>query len=171
VDLTQPASGFLLYSTFLGGSNGDVGYGVAADSAGHLYVSGYTMSSNFPVFNAIQPNWGGGVDMFITRLNPAVAGSAGLDYSTYVGLDNTIVGTNLLVGPDGSLYVGGYTEGYLPLLPAYTPLQSIYGGGFTDDFLLVLAPAASGLSGVTQESDTRPVSLDDRRGLRPLIRQ
>jgi hypothetical protein len=158
VDLSKPASGFLLYSTFLGGDNGDVGYGVAADSAGYLYVTGYTMSSDFPIANAIQPTWGGGVNLFIARINPAIAGLEALSYSTYIGLDNTMVGCCVAVGPDGSLWVGGYTEGYLPLLPAYTPLQPVYGGGSSDDFLLVLSPAASGLSGVTtvQSESKRP---------------
>jgi hypothetical protein len=165
VDLTQPASGFLLYSTFLGGSGGDVGYGVTADSAGHLYVTGYTMSGDFPVTNAPQPNWGGGVDMFVARVNPAIAGLEALDYSTYFGLDNTMVGCCLAVGPDGSLFVGGYTEGYLPLLPTYTPLQGNYGGGFSDDFLMVLSPAASGLTGVTTiQSETRAAHERPRGG-------
>ena len=150
VDLSKPASGFLLYSTFLGGSDGDVGYGVAADNADHLYVTGYSMSSNFPTTgNSPQPNWGQGIDTFIARINPAIAGLEALDYSTYIGLDNIQVGCCLAVGSDGSLFVGGYTEGYLPLLPTYTPLQSNYGGGYSDDFLLVMSPAASGLSGVT----------------------
>jgi hypothetical protein len=157
VDLSKPASGFLLYSTFLGGADGDVGYGVAADNAGYLYVTGYTMSSDFPIANAVQPNWGGGVNTFIARINPAIAGLQALSYSTYVGLDNTMVGCCVAVGPDGSLFVGGYTEGYLPLLPTFTPLQPVYGGGSSDDFLLVLSPAASGLSGVTtvQSESTR----------------
>jgi hypothetical protein len=150
VDLTKPSNQFLVYSTFLGGQNGDVGYGVTSDSAGYLYVTGYTMSPDFPVAgSAPQPNWGGGVDMFIARINPAIAGLQALDYSTYIGLDNTIVGCCLAVGPDGSLYVGGYTEGYLPLLPTYTPLQLNYGGGSSDDFLLVLSPPAGDVTGVT----------------------
>jgi hypothetical protein len=150
VDTSKPAGEFLLYSTFLGGSGGDVGYGVTSDSVGHLYVTGYTMSSDFPVTgNVPQPNWGGGVNLFISRINPAIAGLQALDYSTYIGLDNTIVGCCLAVGPDGSLYVGGYTEAYLPLLPAYTPLQSIYGGGSSDDFLLVLSSPGGNVTGVT----------------------
>jgi hypothetical protein len=149
VDPTQPGDDFLLYSTFLGGSDGEVGYGVTADNAGYLYVTGYTMSSDFPVTaNAPQPNWGGGINMFIARINPAIAGLPALDYSTYIGLDNTMTGCCLAVGPDGSLFVGGYTEAYLPLLPGYTPLQANYGGGYDDDFLLVLSPPASGLTGV-----------------------
>lgn len=144
VDLTQPASNFVLYSTFLGGSDGEVGYGVTADSAGYLYVTGYTMSADFPItLNAPQPNWGGGVDLFVTRFNPAMAGLPALDYSTYIGLDNTMVGCCLAIAADGSLWVGGYTEGYLPLLNTYTPIQSNYGGGYADDFLLVLSPPAN----------------------------
>ena len=150
VDLTKPSNEFLLYSTFLGGSGGDVGYGVTSDSAGHLYVTGYTMSPDFPIGgNPPQPNWGGGVSLFIARINPGIAGLEALDYSTYIGLDNTMVGCCLAVGPDGSLWTGGYTSLYLPLLSGYTPLQSIYGGGFSDDFLLVLSPPASGITGVT----------------------
>lgn len=164
VDLSKPARDFLLYSTFLGGTNGDVGYGVAADNAGHLYVTGYTMSSDFPVSgNAPQPNWGGGIDMFVARIDPAIAGPEALDYSTYIGLDNIMVGCCLAVGTDGSLFVGGYTEGYLPLLNTYTPLQSNYGGGYSDDFLLVLSPAASGLSGVTTiQSESTPLPRRER---------
>ncbi len=149
VDLTKPPSGFLLYSTFLGGTGGDVGYAVAADSGGNLYATGYTMSPNFPIGNPIQANWGGGVNMFITSINPALAGLPSLNYSTYIGLDNTIVGASLAIGADGSLFVGGYTEGYLPLLGTYTPLQGNYGGGFTDDFLMVISPLSKGLTGVT----------------------
>jgi hypothetical protein len=150
VDLTKPASGFLLYSTFLGGENGDVGYGVTSDSAGYLYVTGYSMSPDFPIAgNPPQANWGGGVNLFIARINPAIAGLEALDYSTYIGLDNTIVGCCLAVGPDGSLWVGGYTYQYLPLLPNGTPLQLNYGGGSSDDFLLVLSPPGHGITGVT----------------------
>jgi hypothetical protein len=150
VDLTKPSNEFLLYSTFLGGSGGDVGYGVTSDNLGHLYVTGYTMSPNFPIGgNPPQPNWGGGVNLFITRINPGIAGLQAIDYSTYIGLDNTMVGCCVAVGPDGSLWTGGYTVLYLPLLGGYTPLQSIYGGGFSDDFLLVLSPPASGITGVT----------------------
>jgi len=150
VDLTQPPSSFLVYSTFLGGSDGDVGYGVLTDSLGYMYVTGYSLSADFPVTNnAPQPNWGGGIDMFVTRINPGLAGAGGLDYSTYIGVDSTIVGCCLLLGPDGSLFVFGYTENYLPLLPGLPdgpPIQGVYGGGFSDDFLLVFSPG-SGLGG------------------------
>ena len=172
VDLTQPGYNFLVYSTFLGGTDGDVGYGVAADSGGYLYVTGYTLSGDFPVTaNAPQPNWGGGVDMFISRINPAIAGLAGLDYSTYIGLDSTIVGYCLSLGTDGSLYVAGSTEGYLPLIG--NPIQPNYGGGYTDGFLLVLSPApgSTGATGATKPEVLRadPHRTGISKGMPPRV--
>jgi hypothetical protein len=38
----------ILYSTFLGGNNGDGVYGIALDAQGKIHVAGNTNSSNFP---------------------------------------------------------------------------------------------------------------------------
>jgi hypothetical protein len=78
----------LVYSTFLGGSGGDGGSGVALDSSGNVYVTGYTHSANFPTTpGAFQTSYGGGGggDVFVAKLNTALAGSASLIYSTYLG--------------------------------------------------------------------------------------
>ena len=50
----------LLYSTLLGGSLSDVASGIAVDTAGNAYVTGYTTSSDFPTANAIQASYIGG---------------------------------------------------------------------------------------------------------------
>src|SRR5207253_1869369 len=52
--------GNLVYSTYLGGTKGDGGNGIAADLAGNAYVAGTTDSSDFPVANAYQTSFGGG---------------------------------------------------------------------------------------------------------------
>jgi hypothetical protein len=78
----------LVYSTFLGGSGGDGGSGVSLDSAGNVYVTGYTHSANFPTTpGAFQTAYGGGGggDVFVAKLNTALAGPASLIYSTYLG--------------------------------------------------------------------------------------
>jgi Beta-propeller repeat len=62
----------LLYSTYLGGSNDDLGYGIAVDTAGSAYVTGYTGSTNFPTANPVQATNGGGFDAFVAKLTTNV---------------------------------------------------------------------------------------------------
>ena len=144
----------LAYSTFLGGSQGEVAYAVLTDKTGYVYVTGYTLSPDFPLVNPIQGNWGGGIDLFLTRFNPAVPGPGGIDYSTYIGLDATIVGSCLAVDSSNNLYVGGYTEGYLPLVG--TPWQVNYGGGFSDGFYFVVPGGNGPLNNLTRPERSPP---------------
>ena len=50
----------LVYSTYLGGNENDLGLGIAVDSAGNAYVAGRTCSANFPTANPLQAEFGGG---------------------------------------------------------------------------------------------------------------
>jgi hypothetical protein len=60
----------LVYSTYLGGSSSELGFGVAVDSSGNAYVAGETESANFPVTaQAFQTTYGGNLDAFVTKLN------------------------------------------------------------------------------------------------------
>lgn len=130
--------GFVVYSTYLGGSDGEVGYAIAGDKSGNVYVTGYTLSADFPTTaNAIQPAWGQGIEIFFTLLKPGVAGSAGLLHSTYIGGANVNIGYALAVGPDGTTYIAGLTQGLLPIWP--NPSQGSYGGGASDGFLIVIS--------------------------------
>jgi len=139
VSIVNPAAlGFVLYSTYLGGSDGDVGYAIAGDAAGYVYVTGYTLSGDFPTtINAPQQQWGQGIDVFVAKLKRGVAGHAGLQYSTYIGDVNVNVGYALAVASDGTAYVAGSTEGLWPVWP--NPSQGSYGGGSSDGFVLVLS--------------------------------
>jgi hypothetical protein len=100
------AGSALLYSTYLGGSDNDTGFGVAADSSGNAYVTGETASSNFPVANAIQATYGGVRDAFVSKVN--AAGSAFV-FSTYLGGSDLEVGQAITVDSVGLAYVAGQT--------------------------------------------------------------
>lgn len=137
VNPANPALSFLVYSTFLGGSHTEVGYGIGGDSAGNIYVTGYTLSPDFPTANAIQAGWANGIDIFLTKFRPGVAGKGALQYSTYLGLSSIYVPTGMAVGPDGTAYVVGYAGVGLTSSP-----NALQGGGFagsTDGFLLVVS--------------------------------
>ena len=130
----------LLYSTYLGGSGGDGGAGIAVDAAGSAYVSGSTSSTNFPTANPLQAASGGGLtDAFVSKLN--AAGSA-LLYSTYLGGSSRDAGRGIAVDAAGSAYVTGWTTS--TNFPTASPLQSAK-AGFTDAFVSKLNAAGSAL--------------------------
>jgi hypothetical protein len=130
-------SHFLVYSTYLGGSQGEVAYGIAGDSAGNIYVTGYTLSKDFPTTaDADQPQWGGGIDLFLTKLKPGIPGLAGLQSSTYIGGSGVYSPTALTVGRDGTIYVVGAGGSGLP--STADALQG-YGGGSIDGFIIVMS--------------------------------
>src|ERR1700676_32035 len=100
----------LSYSTYLGGSGDDGGSGLAVDSSGNAYVTGFTQSTNFPgtSTSTIQSAYGSGNDdAFVTKIN--AAGSA-LVYSTYLGGSGSDYGYGIAVDSSGNAYVTGFTQ-------------------------------------------------------------
>src|SRR5439155_1551224 len=120
----NPTGSALVYSTYLGGSSGDEGNGIAVDPAGNAYVTGRTDSPNFPTVNPLQPASGGGSDAFVAKLNPT--GSA-LAYSTYLGGSGGDIGFGIAADTAGNAYVTGYTTS--TNFPTAHPLQPAPGGG------------------------------------------
>lgn len=136
----SPDGSQLIYSTYLGSSGEDVGYGIAVDTAGAAYVTGYTTANDFNVQAPLQPSNRGDFDAFIAKLNPA--GSA-LSYSTYLGGTGGDLGSAIVVDGSGNAYVTGYTTS--PDFNTKNPLQSAYRGGF-DLFVAKLNAAGSALT-------------------------
>jgi len=97
----------LNFSTYLGGSLGDQGTGIAVDPEGNAYVTGTTSSTNFPMVNSWPSSVGGGVDVFVTKLN--AAGSAVI-YSTCLGGTGTDLSAGIKVDASGHAYVVGSTD-------------------------------------------------------------
>ncbi|HEV2177808.1 MAG TPA: choice-of-anchor D domain-containing protein [Terriglobia bacterium] len=131
----------LSYSTYLGGSSGDQGYGVAVDASGDAYVAGGTTSTDFPTtLGAFQTSYRGNADAFVTKLNPT--GSA-LVYSTYLGGNMDDNGSGIAVDTNGDAYVTGQTGSTdFPTTPGV--IQPAYGGNL-DAYVTELNPTGSAL--------------------------
>ncbi|MGA7929148.1 MAG: SBBP repeat-containing protein [Candidatus Sulfotelmatobacter sp.] len=103
-----------LYSTYLGGSGKDEGYGIAFDSSNNAYVTGQTASSNFPTTSgAFQTALTGTANVFVTSI---AADGSSLIYSTYVGGNGSDSGNAIAVDQtSGAAYVvGGTTSSDFP---------------------------------------------------------
>jgi hypothetical protein len=133
----------LLYSTYLGGSSGEVGQGIAVDGAGRAYMTGSTQSTDFPTTSgAAQTIYAGGFfDAFVTKLD--ATGSV-LLYSTYLGGSGDDVGLGIAVDGAGSAYVTGQT--FSSNFPTTSgAAQTTHAGGIADAFVTKLDASGSAL--------------------------
>ncbi len=131
----------LVYSTYLGGGDDDVGNGIAVDKTGNVYVTGSTASTNYPTISPtilpVQSVHGGVVgttDAFVTKFN--VFGSQ-LIFSTYLGGSMNDVGKRVRVDSRNAIYVTGSTiltnnaipsQNNFPIAPQANTLQSGHSG-------------------------------------------
>ncbi len=143
----NPAGSALVYSTYLGGTDDvDRAWGIAVDSAGNAYVAGDTKSANFPVVNAVQPTYGGGLgDAFVTKLN--TTGTA-LLYSTFLGGNLSDEARGISIDSAGNTYVTGYTSSFdFPTTAGV--VQPMNGGGLEhhdDAFVVKIASGGTSVS-------------------------
>jgi len=128
----------LVYSTYLGGTNYDLGTAIAVDSSGNAYVGGDTQSTNFPTMGAYQATSGGNTDAFVSKLTSAGA----LSFSTYLGgSGNEHVG-GIAVDSSQNVYVAGGT--FSTNFPVKGAIESTNGGG-QDAFAAKLSTTGGGL--------------------------
>lgn len=145
----------LVFSTYYGGSQTDVGTGIALDAFGDAYVTGRTTSSNYPTVNAFQTALSGTSDALVTEFS-----STGfVVYSSFLGgpgTENGVGGSDLndaigsiAIDASSDAFLGGNTASPGPT--ASTPgfpvtsgvLQSGNAGGTSDGFVgkITAAPA------------------------------
>src|SRR5262249_46940031 len=140
----------LAYSTYLGGSSYDFGYGIAVDAAGNAYVTGTACRINFPTPpGALQTTHisDGTGDAFVAKLN--VAGTA-LVYSTYLGGSGYDSGAAIAVDAAGNAFVTGSTSSSnFPTTAG--AFQTKYGGGFLGDALVAKLNAARSAFGYSTD--------------------
>ncbi|MBV9282342.1 MAG: SBBP repeat-containing protein, partial [Chloroflexi bacterium] len=146
----------LVYSTYLGGSDGEGATDIAVDPSGNAYITGDTFSLDFPtrdpqrgalVSDATcrtitgQPS-GTCTDAFVSKLSPD---GQRLLYSTFLGGSRDDYGHGIALDKAGDAYVVGTTLS--TDFPAVHAVQSHFGGGSVlgDAFVAELAPAGNRL--------------------------
>jgi len=130
----------LVYSSYLGGTGGESGNSIVADSTGNAYVAGGTSSANFPTTpGAFQigcrtPTCN---DAFVTKINP----TGSFVYSTYLGGSSSDGAGGITLDPLGNAYVtGGTSSGDFPITQdAFQPRLA----SATDAFITKLNSAGS----------------------------
>jgi hypothetical protein len=135
----SPSGKNLEYSTYLGGSDGEYGRGIAVNKNGAAYVAGETGSTDFPTKNGFQMSNHGWQDGFVTKLSPS---GKSLNYSTYLGGSDCEGVYDIFVDNKGAVYVTGETEGGgFPIKNAYQ--RHIH--GLVDVFVTKFSPGGKSL--------------------------
>ena len=136
-------AGAILFCTYFGGSGNDVGRAVAVAPDGTAFVGGSTSSSrDFPVFGALQPTFGGGLDAFLLAVSP----NGQFAWSTYYGGTRSERGRALALNASGKLIFTGQT--FSPDLPVVRPAQARTGGN-RDTFVVELDPPYTAITYAT----------------------
>jgi len=154
----NPSRTGLVYATYLGGVNQDIGYGITVDATGNAYVTGSTQSSaisflggGFLGVPGFDKTLNSGQDAFVVKLNPS---GTGLVYATYLGGSSGEDGIGIAVDAGGSAYVTGYTTSTQTTFPDDDPngndLMDVPGfdqthNGNLDAFVVKLNPSGTAL--------------------------
>lgn len=145
VSKLNPSGTALVYSTYIGGTGWDSGNAIAVDSAGAAYITGFAISTNYPVTAGAYDTTGGN-DAVVTKLAPA---GNSLSYSTYLGTAVTgsawDEGHAIAVDSSGQAVVAGVTPSWLSPFPTTSGAYQTSPGGAMDGFVTKFNAAGSAL--------------------------
>ena len=134
----------LVYCGYIGGPSYDYGYGLATDSAGSAYITGYTYAPGAAFPAKVGPDLtykGGSKDAFVAKLNPQ--GTAYV-YCGYIGGSGDDYGYGIAVDAFGSAYVTGYTSSGQNTFPVKVGPDLTTNGNY-DVFVAKVNPKGTGL--------------------------
>ncbi len=133
--------GSLGYATFLGGSDHETATAMAMDRAGNVYVTGQTLSNDFPATaGAFDTTHSAGSAGFVAKLNP---NGSSLVYATFLGQAGDDFGLGIAIDGSGNAFVIGGTGGAFPITSG--AFDTTYNGGTYDAFVTKLNASGSGL--------------------------
>jgi hypothetical protein len=136
----------LVYCGYIGGNDGDCGYGIAVDALGNAYVTGQVKSTqaSFPVVNGPDLTYNGGeMDAFVAKVNSS--GTA-LSYCGYIGGTDLDWGYGIAVDPSGNAYVTGFTKSTEASFPVTVGPDLSFNGGTEDAFVAKVNASGTALS-------------------------
>jgi len=151
VSKLDPTGSTLLFSTYLCGTQQDIGWGIAVDSSDNVYVTGQA-GSGFPTTaGAYQTTFSGNVvfgssdyyfgDAFLSKLT---SDGTTLLYSTYLGGTGADGGTGVFVDAAKNVYLSGWTTS-TNFPTSAGAFKTTYGAGDKEDmFAAKLNPAGNG---------------------------
>ncbi|UYP44773.1 hypothetical protein NEF87_001058 [Candidatus Lokiarchaeum ossiferum] len=106
----NPEGSQIVYSTLIGGSDWETGLAICVDSFGYSYVTGKTMSKNFPTTpGAIDGKHNGRRDVFLLKLDQ---NGTQIDYSTYLGGSEYDEGNSIAMCNSGTVIISGETASH-----------------------------------------------------------
>jgi hypothetical protein len=133
------------FASYLGGGSVDWVLDTAVGPDGHVYETGATTSPDFPTRDGYQQSHHGGMDVFVTKLEPD---GTSLAWSTFVGSGTDEFGMTVQVGPQEDVWIKGWSwgEGYPTTDGAY---QATYQGGDSDGIVTRLPSSGDALAAST----------------------
>ena len=155
------------YTTLLGGSGSEIAYGVATDSAGDAYITGYTTSNDFPGTVGTDPD-SGGTDAFVARYDTDLTGTSSVKFATWFGGGGTDYGYGIDVTAAGIPWIAGKTYSFdatatAPGLPSAATTGNLRHDPSTvepDGFIGEMSTTGTGLDS-TYVGGTQPDELRD----------
>jgi hypothetical protein len=140
VFVTKWGASGLIYSTYLGGGDCERGEAIAVDAAGSVYLTGTTLSNDFPTSHALQPEFASRcsyscADTFVAKLSPD---GGALVFSSYLGGEEQDTAAAIAVDAAGAVYLTGTTLSND--FPTQQPLQSARLGYGGEPFVVKLSP-------------------------------
>jgi len=143
----DPDGTTILYSTYLGGSEADIGYAIAVDEFGQAYVGGQTFSKDFPKTkeSTIQPNQAGQEDGIVVKLDPT---GSDIVFATFLGGSFADAVLGIALDSANNVYVTGFTSSYSFPGTKNSPIRSSIAGG-QDAFAAKIASNGSTIDWAT----------------------
>jgi photosystem II stability/assembly factor-like uncharacterized protein len=122
----NPAGTAFVYTTLIGGDEGDTGMSIAVDASGNAYVSGDAYSNDFPVVNAFQSVRANEeinvADTFVLKLDPS---GTTLLFSTFLGGGEDDNNFGIQLDSSGNAYVTGLTASPASWDPEDAPFPTV----------------------------------------------